>query len=468
MTVEEIIEKLELGEDVTLESGKTYDFTDKHSISIKGILYGNGATIVSKKFFPSGQMKFLFHLYQNGRIVNVNIQGPNPNIGPGLSSTDYWGAVNVINSGIIEKCTFDSCDKWAIRCTSHPNLVDKVHIEECVFNNIKRLGYGYGIWNQYADVNIINCKFFNCRHGVDGSSKVFRTYIYNCEFDRGNYIHVNMHAYSDNTHGGDIVSIKNSRFYGIAQPLELKLPYTSTGYVEVKDCLFEAPDDKLGKIAETGDIATFKSALYSFEKSTGSLPDAPKITGPEYTTVNVPNTYSASGYTNYKWSNNTNKNKTTRTVNIPQVYVLDCFGFNNSQTRSKRAYKTIVTDDPSKDGLFSFFAKGWGCTIDVFKDDKLISSIPSKKILNWSNFIFYGAGRYKIVISGEGQVYIDDWYEKSFYTTFENLLDVKLKYILDNGSPIGAGIVYGESRSGEKSLRLRLPTALSKIEIEKK
>ena len=140
MTVEEIIRELEIGNNVVLESGKTYDFTDKHSILVNGYLNGNGSTIISKNLIPNGQMKFLFNLMQDGTIINLNIIGPNQNIGPGTSSENYWGAVNVLNRGTIKNCNFSNCDKWAIRCTSHPSIVDQVSISNCTFNNIKRMG----------------------------------------------------------------------------------------------------------------------------------------------------------------------------------------------------------------------------------------------------------------------------------------------------------------------------------------
>lgn len=469
MTTEEIIRELELGNDVTLEKDKTYDFTNYHSIKVKGLFDGNGATIVANELYKNEKLRFLF-LLEGGKIINLNIVGPNGNTGP-QNTVDYWGAINIVSSGIIINCTFTNCDKWGIKCTSRKVLVEKMTIHNCIFRNIRRSGFGYGIWNQYGDVSITNCKFFNCRHGIDGSSSVFKTYVSNCEFDHSSFIHINMHGDDDQFRGGANCVIENCEFFDKQTPLELKLPVQLTsGVTAVNNCNFLISEDKVGNILHDVKIKGFKNPQFQFNNNTFDgieLLKSQIISGPSKIDINQKSSYQTFGFDSYVWSHgNLTSNINSIIFSEPQVMMLDVYGILNGK-RSVRSYKKIEVIEQDKP-CFSVFLKGFGCTVEVYRNDILISTIDPREIIDWTNFIFDGVGNYRLSVKGIGTLFVDDWLENNFSTTFEDVLEVKLKYYIDQNRSIGATLSNGERHSGKSSLMLTLPTTNSRIDIFKK
>ncbi len=464
MTTEDIIRELELGNDVTLDSSQIYDFTDKHSIKIKGTLNGNGSLIVANNLFQSQGLRFLF-LLDKGTIKNLNIVGPNGEIGPSNRS-HYWGAVNIISSGNIINCNFRDCDKWAIKCTSKKALVEKMFIDNCTFNNIRRSGFGYAIWNQYGDVTITNCKFSNCRHGVDGSSSVFKTRIEDCQFDESNFIHINMHGDDDQIRGGANCEIDNCNFYDYQTPLELKLPTTSTGITSVTNCNFLVSEDKVGNIVHDEKITKFVDPQFRFENNTFNgegLLTVPEIKGPDKVYIGEKVTFETFDYPQYNWLGVvTNEKSITQVFHSPEVLVIDVYGIKGNY-RSIKTYKKVEVIDPNN-FCFSVFLKGFGCTVEIYRDNVLVNTILPTQLEDWYHYKNYINGNYRVLVKGTGTIFIDDWLEGNFSTTFEDKLEVKLKYYLD-GKSIGAGLFDGEKRTGKSCLRLTLPTQNSKIEV---
>ena len=73
-----------------------------------------------------------------------------------------------------------------------------------------------------------------------------------------------------------------------------------------------------------------------------------------------------------------------------------------------------------------------------------------KDFSQWKEYVIRGNGFYKIRISGKGTVFIDDWCEPGFYSTFETVLGVKVRQAGINGTDRPT-----YPYSGYRSLRVR-------------
>lgn len=443
--------ELKSGKRVKLQPG-VYDMSNYNSIPVQYLTGCKGATIIANTQY-SGAGKdttCLFNLMDNGVMDSVYITGANKEIG----TNDYsnvWGAVKICGtSASITNSSFTACDKWAIYVRGDKKGPGIINIKSCDFSFTRRVGYGYAIWNQYGIVFVDSCNFHDNRHDMDGSSVLFSTTCTNSTFDYGNYIHINMHGYSDGFRGGNGVLIDKCKFYDLNTPLTLKLPYDPTkGMIGISRCDFACAPDKLGLIADTAKIYGYTNPQFKMADCTyngqGLLP-APIINGLDSLRVGQTTAYKVSGYNSYVWHTSAEGGKITVTPANAMVTTLSCYGVNGRE-RSLTGYKTIVVTDTGS--YYGFWYKVAGSTkLSVLKDGKLFKVLSAT---SWTFVLYRGTG-YSLSAEGKGYLYLDDIATSSITDPMEGIIKIRPK----TPAGVGAGLFYGDRRSGRQCYRVTL------------
>ena len=429
-----IVDALRAGKPVTLDSGQVYNFTGYLEIPVK-YLDLNNATIIADSMLQqaANDNKFLFVLDSAGTIKNGTIRGAS---GRTESIKSGWfGAVKCLNSGIIQSITFNDCDKWAIYALGNrTHTKDTVKVELCVFNNTRREGYGYGVWNQYATVTVSNCKFGSVRHGIDCGSEANITTVMNNEFRGCFYIPIHQHRYKGDSVGMG-VAILNNIFYDNLNPtIDIGVPFSGRNIIS--NNLFIG-----SKIGVTGR----DSISIGDNKMTGyGMKSPPIVTGRTYYQFGERMTLKASGYSSYTWNNGVRGSQTSTTFNLPMVKAYSVYG--NSSLSD-----TITVLCADTGSYFGFYAMSSNATIQVFSGERLIKTISGKQLHNYG-YYFFRLPDVCLRVFAPSKVYLDNIVRSGgFYDTFEEGLKVKVRYY---GTGISVSRPYVNQLDGFRCLMI--------------
>ena len=412
---------------------------------IESVINGTGKKILCNKLPVSGEV-FMFNL-NGGTIDSLTIIGPNGNV---FADGGYFGGIKVYEKGgNISNVNFINCDKFGIYNQGNKLITtDTCRITNCTFTNIKRLGYGYGIWTQYSHSKVRNCVFQQGRHAFDCSSSNWSYDIQYCTFT-GSFYNYQMHNHAYTTvngiaYSGNGLLFMNNYIFGTQVPLEL---YKSeTAKTLIKDNYFEAYSD-LGKISGTPIVEesqiwinnkTFGVDMLSFPliMATDTVMVGGKI---EFTnTNNISTVYplgkpSGNGYAS------------------PRVKVFSAYNVNKGR-RSVTKYHTLTVRDT---GLYTgFYLKTYKCRIEVYRDGNYIQTISSPK---WV-MCLYRTGKLTFKVVGEpgAALMIDDWVKNGGSETFE--ISNKIKIYGYNGT-VKASRFSGDQSSGIYSFKFEFVTS---------
>lgn len=194
------------------------------------ILNGVNGYIFSVSMYPNDQYKAM--LVTGGpdvTIKNLTFIGPNGDILDHDTSTGYACCIKSNYTGLtVDKCSFKNWDKWAI----YLYFQDKCFITNSDFEFIRRAGYGYAIWTGGAgsEINgtcvISNNRFDYCRACIDGSGHRNSYYFKNNWIGRNQlYYNVKRHPSGNkNYYGGINTFVTGNTFLSTQQHFELPYP----------------------------------------------------------------------------------------------------------------------------------------------------------------------------------------------------------------------------------------------------
>ena len=221
------------------------------------ILNGKNGYIFSSTFCPGDQYKAM--LVTGGpdvTIKNLTLIGPSGDIMDHDTSTGYACAIKSNYSGLtVDNCLFKNWDKWAI----YLYFQDRCTIKNSEFEFIRRAGYGYAIWTGGAGSDSVSActiednRFDYCRACIDGSGHRNSYYFKNNWIGRNQlYYNVKRHPSGNkNYYGGITTFVDNNIFLSTQQHFELPYPMDK-GMTVVTNNYFTRKD--LDSIAPAGMI----------------------------------------------------------------------------------------------------------------------------------------------------------------------------------------------------------------------
>lgn len=230
--------------DTVLFPDTCFTVTDSRTITIpkKVTVLTNTGTIFYKFFGAELDYIPLFLMKDSSSLIGMTIIGDNGEIGdPGV----VWAQNAVKVDGIdvrILSCQFKNLDKWAIWGYNPSGL----NIRNCRFENIRRDGYGYGVWiggkgGIWPKMAIVdNNTFINCRSAVDGSGGYYSYTVSNNIFGEAQtFAVIARHGQGRSDKGGIHTWILNNIVLTpVTRNVEIPIPAVDTGLVRIEGNTF--------------------------------------------------------------------------------------------------------------------------------------------------------------------------------------------------------------------------------------
>jgi len=185
----------------------------------------------------------LFLMKSNSSLIGLTFIGANGEVDRAELTGYYQNAIKTDGENIqILNCDFYDFDKWAIWGYDPSGLI----VKDCRFENIRREGYGYGVWIGGKGgvwpkmATIDNNVFINCRSAVDGSGGYYSMTVSNNIFgEQQTYSTVARHGQARGDIGGIHTWILgNIVLNPVNRNLEIPYPAVDTGYVIVERNMF--------------------------------------------------------------------------------------------------------------------------------------------------------------------------------------------------------------------------------------
>jgi hypothetical protein len=200
-------------------------------------------TIKCNYFAPELDYVPLFVMEAGSSMIGMTLMGANGEVGESGGVTVVQNAIKTVGEDCrIIGCVFLHFDKWAVWAYDPSGLL----VQNCRFENIRREGYGYGVWvggrgGVFPKMAVIdNNTFINCRSAVDGSGGYYSFTVQNNIFgEQQTYSTVARHGQGGSIKGG----IKTFIFGNIVlnpvnRNLEIPIPAVDTGLVWVQNNMF--------------------------------------------------------------------------------------------------------------------------------------------------------------------------------------------------------------------------------------
>lgn len=214
-------------------------FTIPKGVTLKSIT----GTIKCNYFTPERDYIPLFVMESNSCMIGMTLIGANGEVGEPGGVTVVQNAIKTNGENCkILNCYFLDFDKWAVWAYDPSGLL----VQNCRFENIRREGYGYGVWiggrgGVWPKMAIIdNNTFINCRSAVDGSGGYYSMTVSNNIFgEQQTYSTVARHGQDRSIIGGIHTYILNNIVLNpVNRNLEIPIPAVDTGLVRVENNMF--------------------------------------------------------------------------------------------------------------------------------------------------------------------------------------------------------------------------------------
>lgn len=206
-------------------------------------LISNTGTIRYNYFSLEKEYIPLFLMKSNSQIIGMTLIGGNGEVGEGGGVTVVQNAIKTDGEDIrILNCDFMNFDKWAVWGYDPSGLL----VQNCRFENIRREGYGYGVWiggkgGVWPKMAVIdNNTFINCRSAVDASGGYYSMTVSNNIFgERQTSSTIARHGQGRDIIGGiNTYVLRNIVLNPVNRNLEVPYPAVDTGYVIVEKNMF--------------------------------------------------------------------------------------------------------------------------------------------------------------------------------------------------------------------------------------
>lgn len=207
------------------------------------ILFSNTGTIRYSYFSDEKEYIPLFLMKSYSQIIGMTLIGGNGEVGEDGGVTVVQNAIKTDGEDIkILNCNFINFDKWAVWGYDPSGLL----VRNCRFENIRREGYGYGVWIGGKGgvwgkmANIEYNTFINCRSAVDASGGFYSMTVSNNIFgEQQTYATIARHGQARQNYGGiNTFVLRNIVLNPVNRNLEIPYPAVDTGFVIVEKNMF--------------------------------------------------------------------------------------------------------------------------------------------------------------------------------------------------------------------------------------
>lgn len=416
--VRDIVNQLEQGKPVMLDSGVVYNFTGYKDIKVTAPFNLNHATIKCDSMLQVAFNDNHYLFITTDSIYNGNIVGTN-----GRSESlkaGYFGAIQVLEGGSVTSVNFNKCDKWCIVTTGNRfTLNDTIRITNCTFDSTATTGSGYGIFNQYATLVATGNTFLNLRHCIDfGGSPNPSAIIRNNVFRSCYFISINQHKIDGTNKCGSGLEIVGNYFFDKYKPMQLVYP--NTGTIRIDSNYFAG--NYIGTIV---DSVIPKGTNYLNGEN---MPVGAKIIySKRVFQVGEQITLKATGK-DLNWSNGSKSNQITTRGQMPMVRVFSCYSRGLTDT------VTILVQGSGKYTGFRAMASNLNGKMELWRGEQRLQSVVSGKFLDYRYFM-QPNDSVKIRLYAPCIYYMDDFVTESYYQTFETGVDgIRINYKNGKGS----------------------------------
>lgn len=210
----------------------------------KGVTLKSSTGVIKCNFFtPENDYVPLFIMESGSNIIGMTLIGANGEVGEPGGVTVVQNAIKTIGENCkIINCKFLDFDKWAVWAYDPSGLL----VQNCRFENIRREGYGYGVWiggrgGVWPKMALIdNNTFINCRSAVDGSGGYYSFTVQNNIFgEQQTYSTLARHGQDRSIKGGIHTWVFNNIVLNpVNRNLEIPIPAVDTGLVRVENNMF--------------------------------------------------------------------------------------------------------------------------------------------------------------------------------------------------------------------------------------
>lgn len=210
----------------------------------KGVtLITETGTIKCNYFTPELDFIPLFLMESNSSIIGMTLIGGNGDVGESGGVTLVQNAIKINGENCkVLNCNFLDFDKWAVWGYDPSGLL----VKNCRFENIRREGYGYGVWiggkgGVWPKMAMIdNNTFINCRSAVDGSGGFYSFTVQNNIFgEQQTYSTIARHGQGRDFIGGiNTFVLNNVVLNPVNRNLEIPISAVDTGLVRVENNMF--------------------------------------------------------------------------------------------------------------------------------------------------------------------------------------------------------------------------------------
>lgn len=185
----------------------------------------------------------LFLMKSNSQMIGMTLVGGNGEVEKPGYDLMYQNAIKTDGENIrILNCSFLDFDKWAVWAYDPSGLL----VQDCRFENIRREGYGYGVWIGGKGgvwprmATIDRNTFINCRSAVDGSGGYYSMTVSNNIFgEQQTYSTIARHGQGGSIYGGIHTFVLNNV---VLNPVNrnIEIPYSAvdTGFVIIEKNMF--------------------------------------------------------------------------------------------------------------------------------------------------------------------------------------------------------------------------------------
>lgn len=209
----------------------------------KGVTLKSETGVIKCNYFSlEREYKPLFFMESYSCIMGMTLIGDNGEVGePGV--TLVQNAIKTLGEDCkILNCYFLDFDKWAVWGYDPSGLL----VQNCRFENIRREGYGYGVWiggrgGVWPKMAMINNNvFINCRSAVDGSGGYYSFTVQNNIFgEQQTYATIARHGQDRQIIGGiNTYVLNNIVLNPVNRNLEIPIPAVDSGNVMVMNNMF--------------------------------------------------------------------------------------------------------------------------------------------------------------------------------------------------------------------------------------